>query len=102
MRKFIPIFVLLMAFVLAGCLPKDLGTATVLPSPTASNKPAPTLMLTVPVNTLLQPSSGCTVVAKKPTAGPTAVSIFPPVSASDWVKGPADAKVTIIEYSDFQ
>jgi hypothetical protein len=33
---------------------------------------------------------------------PTAESIFPPVSETDWVKGPASAKVTIIEYSDFQ
>ncbi|MGQ0601765.1 MAG: hypothetical protein ACT4QE_08730 [Anaerolineales bacterium] len=33
---------------------------------------------------------------------PTAQSLFPKVSANDWQKGPATARVTIIEYGDFQ
>jgi len=49
-----------------------------------------------------EPSSGCTVVSRQPTPGPTEQSIFPPVGEADWIKGAADAKVTIIEYSDFQ
>jgi protein-disulfide isomerase len=48
------------------------------------------------------PASGCTVISQKPTPGPTAETVYPPITASDWVKGPSDAKVTIIEYSDFQ
>lgn len=31
-----------------------------------------------------------------------ALSVFPPVSDTDWSIGPADAEFTIIEYSDFQ
>jgi cyclophilin family peptidyl-prolyl cis-trans isomerase/protein-disulfide isomerase len=31
-----------------------------------------------------------------------ASSIFPPASGSDWVLGPADARVTILEYADYQ
>ena len=50
----------------------------------------------------VQGESTCTVVSRQPTPGPTEESIVPPVSASDWVHGPEDAKVTIIEYGDFQ
>ncbi len=47
-------------------------------------------------------SPGCVVQSPFPTPGPTEQSLFPPVSASDWVKGPASATVTFTEYSDFQ
>jgi hypothetical protein len=46
--------------------------------------------------------ANCTVVSQQPTPGPTEQSLFPPVSKTDWVRGPEDAKVTIIEYGDFQ
>ena len=46
--------------------------------------------------------ANCTVVSQQPTPGPTEQSLFPPVSDTDWVQGPEDAKVTIIEYGDFQ
>jgi hypothetical protein len=44
----------------------------------------------------------CTVVSRQPTPGPTEQSLVPSVDASDWTQGPQDAKVTIIEYGDFQ
>ena len=100
MRKTFIIFLVLCAIVLAGCLPQSQATPTA--SPTARNRPAPTVVLAVPAGTALNPTSGCTVITQKPTPGPTAESVFAPVSSSDWVKGPADAKVTILEYSDFQ
>lgn len=46
--------------------------------------------------------AGCTAVSPMPTPGPTELSYFPPVSENDWVQGPDDAAVTIIEYGDFQ
>ena len=46
--------------------------------------------------------AGCTVVSAQPTPGPEEQSMFPPVSETDWVLGPAGAPVTILEYSDFQ
>lgn len=45
---------------------------------------------------------GCTVVSRKPTAGPTEQSQLPPPTERDWIKGPVDAYLTITEYSDFQ
>jgi len=46
--------------------------------------------------------ANCTVVSRQPTPGPTEQSIVPAVSEEDWIYGPEDAKVTIIEYGDFQ
>ncbi len=60
-----------------------------------------------PVKRTKQASNGpamkCNVVSMTPTQGPTEVSMFPPVSESDWVLGKAkNPAMTIIEYSDFQ
>ena len=45
---------------------------------------------------------GCTVATLLPEADPEVESLFPPISETDWIRGPADAAVTIIEYADFQ
>jgi hypothetical protein len=100
MRKLLFNMLLLATAGLASCLP--LVKATPSPTATTTTRPAPTVALTVPTQAALLPASGCTVITLKPTPGPTAESIFPPVTDGDWVKGPASAKVTIIEYSDFQ
>jgi hypothetical protein len=100
MRKAYFIILVLIAVVLVGCLPEVQATPTA--PPTAQARLAPTVVQTVPAQAALGPDSGCTVITQKPTPGPTEESIFPPVSNTDWVKGPANAKVTIIEYSDFQ
>jgi hypothetical protein len=102
MRKFIILALLLAALTLTGCIPEVQTTPSVAATATSVARPAPTVVLSVPTETSLLPDAGCTVISKKPTPGPTAESPFPPVSNTDWVKGPADAKVTIIEYSDFQ
>lgn len=98
MKKLFVLFLLLMVLALAGCLPQVQATPT--STATTQARPVPTVVLSVPAESL--PDSGCTVVTKKPTPGPTAESIFPPIGDTDWVKGPANAKITIIEYSDFQ
>ncbi len=100
MRKSILLLLLLAAWVLASCLPQSQDTP--IPTATSPSRPAPTVVLSVPTQSALLPDSGCTVISQKPTPGPTAVSIYPPVSSTDWVKGPSSAKVTIIEYSDYQ
>ena len=98
MRKSIMLLFLLAAVILSGCLAQGQTT-----SPSSTNsQPAPTIVLKVPAQTSLAPVSGCTVVSQKPTPGPTQPPTYPLVSESDWVKGLANAKVTIIEYSDFQ
>ena len=99
MRKVYLILPILLTLLLAGCLPQTQLPPTVTPT---RARPVPAKVLTVPTQASPTPASSCTVVTQKPTPGPTPQSIFPAISSADWVKGPANAKVTIIEYSDFQ
>jgi cyclophilin family peptidyl-prolyl cis-trans isomerase/protein-disulfide isomerase len=96
MRKY-PMFILiLLAAVLTGCL-----SAKETAQPTQS--PVPTVVLDIPAaSDDFSTNSGCTVVAVKPTPGPTPESPFMPVTEDEWTRGPVDAPITIIEYSDFQ
>jgi hypothetical protein len=100
MRKVYLSLLVLTTLLLVGCLPQVQATPTV--TSTAKARPSPTVVLAVPTQAALFPASGCTVITQKPTPGPTAESVFPSVNDADWVKGPASARVTIIEYSDFQ
>ncbi len=49
-----------------------------------------------------QPMDGCTVQTLIRDPNATETSLFRPVTDTDWVTGPEDAAVTIIEYGDFQ
>ncbi|MBN1669248.1 MAG: hypothetical protein JW862_19300 [Anaerolineales bacterium] len=95
----------LLAFLLVACSspadpvetaipPQTLVTdaATPLPTQVATNEPRP------PINRL---TSECTLVSSLPDTPPAYAQLFA-LQESDWTKGPADAAVTIIEYSDFQ
>ncbi len=100
MRKNLLLTLMLAAVVLSSCLPQVQATPT--NTATATARPLSTAVQSNPTQAELLPDSGCTVITLKPTPGPTPVPVYPPVTDSDWVKGPASAKVTIIEYSDFQ
>jgi hypothetical protein len=102
MKKSFLLLLLLLSVGLAGCLPQAIASPTSAPTATTAAMPTPTTSLIVPLESEILPDAGCTVIAREPTPGPTAESIYPPVGDADHVKGPADAKVTIIEYSDFQ
>jgi hypothetical protein len=73
------------------------GESSTQPPPLPEVSPTPSIE-----STGVQAEANCTVISRQPTPGPTEQSIIPPVSDSDWTQGPEDAKVTIIEYGDFQ
>jgi len=102
MKKIFLLFLILLAVSLAGCKPQE-GTASI-PYSTATTeaRPTPPLVLALPTESSVSIIPDCTVKTLSPTPGPTEESIFPPVTNSDWTKGSADARVTIIEYGDFQ
>ena len=88
---------------LAACSSQQAAITTPMPGVEESSKPLPTATadLTGLANESVVPAS-CTVVKLAPTQGPTEESLFPPVSDSDWILGPEDAALTILEYSELQ
>ena len=98
MRKPCLMIITALAVLLTGCM-RTKETA----QPTLTVSPLPTVVLEVPVaSDDYSANAGCTVVMVKPTPGPTPESPFLPVTAEDWSRGPEEAPITIIEYSDFQ
>jgi cyclophilin family peptidyl-prolyl cis-trans isomerase/protein-disulfide isomerase len=57
--------------------------------------------VSLPTEMTSYPPSSCTAVTAAADEQ-AADSPFPEVTAADWQRGPADASVTILEYSDFQ
>ncbi len=78
---------LLAALLLAAC--GQAATPAVTPTPTLA--PMPT---TAPAT--------CTVESSLPAVDPVDAARFTAVTENDWILGPVDAKVTLLEYSDFQ
>ena len=74
------------------------------PLPTqASPPPAPTSTLPLPTPTSLPATvTPAVVVAPTPEVTATEASLFPPITRADWQIGPANARVTIVEYGDYQ
>jgi hypothetical protein len=106
MRKIKNSIILILGLLLAACQNQTIPPPTASPSITPSAIPseAPTLIIApsqTPPSTSVAGPAHCTVISPRPTPGPTEASIFPPVSAQDWVSGPPDAKITLTEYSDF-
>lgn len=97
---------LISIFLLAACgsqqaaiqepMPGVENPGKVLPTPS----PRPTIPLTDQINGV-EPSK-CTVKRTSITPESTEVSLFAPVSEADWVLGPENAALTIVEYSDLQ
>lgn len=76
---------LMALIVLTACTPAATPTPTLTPEPPTPLPPTATL------------APAATVAAR-----PAGESIFPAITAGDWQVGPANARITIIEYSDFQ
>jgi cyclophilin family peptidyl-prolyl cis-trans isomerase/protein-disulfide isomerase len=87
-----PILLLLLILTLAACTQ---GATT----PAIQAQPTPT---TVSAAIAVPRQPGCTVVTRQTGLAPTQQSPIPAVRVDEWILGPIDAPLTIIEYSDFQ
>lgn len=93
----------LLTFLLAGLSLLFSACASNATQPAQTTEPANTQEPTN-LQTAVAPVDlpGCTVVSQIPTPGPTEQSLFPPHKESDQAKGPEDAPITLMVYSDFQ
>jgi len=85
------LLVLLLVLTLAAC------AAPAQPSP-----PLPTATARAVVRPSATRPAGCTVVSQDVLSTPDPGAQIPPVTGDDWALGPAEARMTIINYSDFQ
>ena len=110
MLKNIVVLLVILSVFLAACS----SAGTQLPTePTAVEVESETAVTEIPPLPEVTPTSdnqqvtelaeaNCTVVSRQPIPGPTEQSLVPPVNDEDWTHGSADARVTFIEYGDFQ
>ena len=98
---------LLMAAV--GCQPATTATVAGGPSPSATAIPAKPTGTALARTTATAPATPTSAAPAKPTsttAGPaptpTPAWQIPQISDEDWVKGGADARLVVVEYSDLQ
>lgn len=88
MRRLVRLTAIIVLGLAAGC------TTTTTPSPTATPMP------TKPPTAMSATGTPGTVECRARPFGK--VEGLPPVSDEDWVRGPAAASITLIEYADFQ
>ncbi len=98
-------FLLALLLALSACQGKatvPAGLTPIVPTfaPTSTLSSAQATQDSGPTATVIP--AGCTVVSPVPTSGPTEQSLFPQHMEGDQVRGPEDARITIIEYADFQ
>ncbi len=95
MKRIFLVFFLFIAttFILSACA-SSVDVTPTLPI-------APVLLPTATLDSKAYADS-CSAIVAEPTLAPSSESYFPPVSAADFIFGPADAPVTITEYCDFQ
>jgi len=67
-----------------------------------SSTPTPSINLVIPTNIIIPTQPACTTLLANPTPGPETPSIFPAITSADHARGPKDAVITILDYSDYQ
>ena len=85
----------LLAILLTACN----GAATALPTEAEVVEP---ILEEEPVSVVKSPPASCSAASGLVFGDQAEESHFEEVSSADWVQGPDDATVTIVEYGDFQ
>jgi len=102
-KKFLLLISTITLTLLAACSSQQVALTTPMPGVDSATAPLPVAEMDTAslANEAVVPAA-CTVVKLVPTQGPTEESLFQSISDADWVLGPADAALTILEYSDLQ
>src|SRR5690606_15061001 len=84
-------------------LPAALAVLLAACAPTPTSQPVPTFDIPTESAASGYPPAACTAVTQPPAGGDYLAGLpFESISAADWQAGPADAFITILEYSDFE
>src|SRR5260221_8471474 len=67
-----------------------------------ARKPTPDPNFVLPTNIIVPTQVACSSISSEPTPGPNTLSVFPPITNADFKRGPDDALITIMDYSDYQ
>jgi protein-disulfide isomerase len=89
----------LIVFLLAACQP---AKPLFAPTDTPSAAVQPTGISAAPTYSPAICKTNVSPFGQQDATAVAAASKVPPVTAEDWVKGDPNARVTILEYSDFQ
>lgn len=105
MRKLLPLLLLgaLLATVVGCSSANPITPESNVPTqpPTAAATAEPTQEIETPTRPPMTPLPSTAACRTVPPVG-TEIQGLPPVTADDWVIGPADAPITFVEYADFQ
>ncbi|RPI80999.1 MAG: hypothetical protein EHM41_21550 [Chloroflexi bacterium] len=98
-KRLLSFFLLGLSLLLSACAAKTTEPAQTVEAaePTSTQRSTNLQTVAAPVDL-----PGCTLSSPIPTPGPTEQSLFPPSKESDWTRGPDDAAITLMVYSDFQ
>ncbi len=114
MKKYskVVLFLLVAAMMLSACKVATVTPPQVTATPVVTEAPAQATANLTPqptADTRLTGDDGnmvCTIVeplfGKLTEEQEAQLAVFPPVSEDDWTKGPKDALITVMEYTDFQ
>lgn len=108
MKRWILSILLVAMLGLAACSPASTPAAT--EPPAATETEAATEAATEAVTEAAEPTrtplpsvpAACAVTDIIPAADPQLLAVLPAVTENDYYKGPANAALTILEYSDYQ
>ncbi|MBN1148704.1 MAG: hypothetical protein JXA78_15700 [Anaerolineales bacterium] len=93
----------LLALALSACAPAAQVAETAAPAATSTQAATPVGQSTLSTNSeTASKQLGCTAKSRSSAPDPTLEALLPPPGEDDWVEGPGDAYVTIIEYGDYQ
>jgi len=108
MKKKTTIITILVIFTITGCstdLKSTIDETQAVPSPTVveatSTEQAEPTNTPITIETAAELVSECTVVSSLPGPEDEIPEVFS-IKEDDWVIGPEDAAITLIEYGDFQ
>lgn len=96
------LLVVILVLILGACSPAVEIQETPTEAPVVEEQPAASLDVSSVEAEGPPPPPTCIPNPPRPTPNEQDLAVFSPDPETDWIKGPEDAAITIVEYADFQ